>query len=108
MAAAEARIAEMERKLAGQRARSRMLKAELRAARQRIAGLELQSAQMERLWNNYLTRNGFLRLFALYANLQAAAKMMGLTVEQFARMGDRLTIAEIREMVIHLPPPATE
>ena len=102
MTPAEARIEELERKLAHQRARSRMLKAELRAAHQTISSLQYRSDQGERIWDNYLARNNFLRLFTLYANCQAAAKMMGLSVEEFARMSDRLSIAEIREMV--LPP----
>lgn len=93
------RVLVLERKLAGQRARSRMLKAELRAARQMLALHRAAADQMERVWNNYLAANGFRKLFTLWANVRAAAHMLGFTDAQIEQCADRLSIAQIREMV---------
>lgn len=99
MTPAEARIAELERKLAHQRARSRMLKAELRAARLVIGSLHSQIEGQERIWNRYLAAYGFRKLFTVWANVRAGAHMLGLTDAQIEQCADRLSIAALREMV---------
>lgn len=104
MTPAEARIAELERKLAHQRARSRMLKAELRSARQAIVRADQRDAQMERIWNTYLGRYGFRKIFTMYANMRAIAGMVGLSDAQIEACAGHLSMADVMDLAARLHP----